>query len=76
MVTRRKPDVSRRQSDLETMRTQLIAAALDAKPGDLPSITRELRAVIAELDQLTPSKTDGERVVDDLKARRARRTAS
>ena len=68
--------VSPRQEDLEEMRGRLRAAmdVVDAK--DLPRVCAELRAVDAELAALAPTKSEGQVLVDELKARRAGRTAS
>lgn len=68
--------VSPRQTDLEEMRGRLLAAMdlVDAK--DLPRVCAELRAVDAELAALAPTKSEGQVLVDELKARRAGRTAS
>ena len=65
-----------RQEDLERMRERLLAAMdlVDAK--DLPRVCAELRAVDTELAALVPTKTPGQELVDELKARRAGRTAS
>lgn len=65
-----------RQEDLERMRERLLAAMDLVDPKDLPRVCSELRAVDAELAQLTPAKTPGQELVDELKARRAGRTAS
>lgn len=65
-----------RQDDLERMRDRLLAAMdlVDAK--DLPRVCAELRAVDTELAALVPTKTPGQELVDELRAKRARRTAS
>lgn len=65
-----------RQGDLETMRTRLLAAMDQVDPKDLPRVCSELRAVDVELAALVPTKTPGQELVDELKARRAGRTAS
>jgi hypothetical protein len=68
--------VSTRQTDLELQRERLLAALDIVNPEDLPKISRELRAVNEELETLTPAKTVGQALVDELKAKRARRSAS
>lgn len=65
-----------RQGDLETMRTKLLAAMDQVDPKDLPRVCSELRAVDTELAALAPTKSEGQVLVDDLKARRARRSAA
>ena len=68
--------VSTRQTDLELQRERLLAALDIVNPEDLPKISRELRAVNEELETLAPAKTVGQALVDELKAKRARRSAS
>ena len=65
-----------RRDDLDLMRAKLVAAmgAVDAK--DLPRVTKELRAVNAELESLAPPVTAGQQTVDELKEKRARRRRS
>lgn len=69
--------VTTRQSDLAAMRVALLGAMAEVGPRDLPRVCAELRAVGAELESLSPVVSDGQALVDDLRARRARRrTAS
>lgn len=65
-----------READLRTMRERLLAAIdlVDAK--DLPRVCSELRAVDTELATLAPVKSEGQVLVDELRERRAGRTAS
>lgn len=65
-----------RQEDLEEMRRRLLAAMDLVDPKDLPRVCSELRAVDTELAALVPTKTPGQELVDELRAKRARRTAS
>lgn len=74
--TPKPPLVVDRQGDLEKMRDALLAAMAGASVADLPRVCRELRAVDAELAQLVPTKSEGQELVDELKAKRARRSAS
>jgi hypothetical protein len=62
-----------RQADLELMRRKLLLAFGEAEPGQLPSLCKELRAVNLELASLGPSVSAGQRLVDDLRERRAAR---
>lgn len=64
-----------RAGDLRTMRDALLAAMGQVDPKDLPRVCSELRAVDAELATLAPTRSEGQVLVDELKARRARRTA-
>ena len=68
--------VSTRQTDLELQRERLLSALDVVNPEDIPKISRELRAVNEELETLAPAKTAGQALVDELKAKRARRSAS
>lgn len=70
------PEPVERETDLRTMRERLLAAMdlVDAK--DLPRVCSELRAVDAELATLAPTRSEGQVLVDELRARRAGRTAS
>lgn len=77
-------DVSRRVSDLRGQREALIVAIEDADARSLPGLSRELRAVNAELDELLGIGVEKapagqvERVVtfdDELAAARAARQA-
>ena len=62
----------RRIADLESMRMMLIAAC-DLEPKAVPALSKELRAVNAELAELTKGvEVSG---VDDLRDRRAQRIA-
>ena len=62
-----------RQADLELMRRELLLAFGEAKTGELASLCKELRAVNLELASLGPSVSAGQRLVDDLRERRAAR---
>jgi hypothetical protein len=62
-----------RQADLELMRQKLLLAMASVDAEDLPRITKELRAVNLELASLGPSVSAGQRLVDDLRERRAAR---
>lgn len=65
--------VGSRAAALQAMREKLAAELRDAAGRDAATITKELRAVLAELDQLQPAK-EGSRF-DELAARRAARVA-
>ena len=65
-----------RKTDLDTLRDKLIAALDAVEPGDIPKISKELRAVDLELETLGGAVTPGQQLVDELKAKRARRTAA
>ena len=62
-----------RQADLELMRQKLLLAMGSVDPEVLPRVTKELRAVNLELASLGPSVSAGQRLVDDLRERRAAR---
>ena len=69
--------MTRRTDDLEKMRTSLLAALGAVSPADRPRITKELRAVNAELEALVPSANPDTERLDELKERRAvRRSAA
>ena len=68
--------VTRRADDLELLREKLLRSLGSAEPKELASISKELRAVNAELDMLAPPVNAGKKLTDELKARRARRTAT
>ena len=65
-----------RRDDLDLMRVKLVAAMGDVDAKDLPRVTKELRAVNAELESLAPPVTAGQQTVDELKEKRARRRRS
>lgn len=65
--------VSRRAEDLELLRSTLLSALGAVEPKDRPRISKELRAVDAELEALAPSVSPGQAYVDQLKERRAQR---
>ena len=65
-----------RKQDLDTLRERLLAALDAVEPGDIPKISKELRAVDLELETLGGAVTPGQQLVDELKAKRARRTAA
>lgn len=50
-------------------------AHIDVKAADLPQVSRELRAVLAEIDKIPGSGevSDLDRLADDLEERRRRR---
>ena len=69
--------MTRRINDLETMRASLLAALAAVSPADRPRVTKELRAVNAELEALAPAANPDTERLDELKERRAtRRTAA
>ncbi len=73
----KKPGVvSPRQADLEQMRDRLLAAMDQVDAKDLPRVCSELRAVDAELAQLAPATNPDQELVDELKAKRARRSTA
>lgn len=63
-----------RKQDLDKLRDRLLAALDAVEPGDIPKISKELRAVDLELETLGGAVTPGQQLVDELKAKRARRT--
>lgn len=63
-----------RRDDLELSRTRLIAALDAVEPGDIPKISKELRAVNLELENLGGAVTPGQALVDELKKKRERRS--
>lgn len=65
-----------RKADLDKLRDRLLAALDAVEPGDIPKISKELRAVDLELETLGGAVTPGQQLVDELKAKRARRTAA
>lgn len=65
-----------KEGDLLKIRDKLIDAMDKVAAADLPKITKELRAVNVELSALGPSKSPGQTLKDDLKARRARRQST
>ena len=65
-----------RKADLQLLRERLLDALDAVDPAEIPKVSRELRAVTVELEALAPAKTEGQALVDELKAKRARRSAS
>lgn len=63
-----------RKDDLELSRTRLIAALDAVEPGDIPKISKELRAVNVELEALGTAASPGQQLVDELKKKRERRS--
>lgn len=68
------PKARTRVDDLSAARERLFASLAVADVRELPGIVRELRAVLAELDELAPPEKGN--AVDDLAARRAARRQS
>lgn len=64
-----------RKQDLDKLRERLLAALDAVEPGDIPKISKELRAVDLELETLGGAVTPGQQLVDELKKKRERRRA-
>jgi len=62
-----------RRSELEGLRGKLIAASEVAEAKELPAVSRELRQVLAELEDL--KDVNGSGIADELDKQRARRLA-
>jgi len=71
------PEGTSRLDRLEALRTSLEAVLAGYVPmRDFAALSREYRAVLAEIDELTPSEREGD-VVDEIAQRRnARRQAA
>lgn len=67
-------DQGDRRRTLEELRGVLVTAIQGAEPRELAPLAKQLREVLAELDEL-PSGKEGS-VVDDLTARRNERRAA
>lgn len=69
--------MTRRADDLELLRAKLLKALGAAEAKEVAGISKELRAVNAELEALAPPVADPDvEFLDDLRARAARRSAS
>ncbi len=64
---------SARLEVLRALRRKLCLAIDEAEIKDLPGLARQLVSVVNELDS---AAAEGNRLVDDLSAKRARRAAS
>ena len=62
-----------RRKELEALQAKLVAASEGAEPRELPAVSRELRLVMAELEDL--KDVDGNGIADELDKQRARRLA-
>lgn len=63
-----------RRDDLDRLRDKLLAALDAVEPADIPRISKELRAVDAEIEALGGVVSPGQQLVDELKKKRERRT--
>lgn len=65
-----------RIDDLSRLRDKLLAALDVVEPAEVPRISKELRAVVVELETLAPSADPDSERLDELRKRRAARQAA